>query len=112
MTEESIQSNFFETEYLKADLKGRSVRGGAITVAAQWTKFCIQMASTIVLARLLTPQDFGLITMVRVVISFVTRFKDMWLSVATVQKAENTQEVSRAVTIYNDKHSYTIYYAI
>ena len=31
MAEESFQNNFFDTEYLKADLKGRSVRGGAVT---------------------------------------------------------------------------------
>jgi len=88
LAEESLQNNFFDTEYLKADLKGRSVRGGAITIAAQWTRFCFQMASMIVLARLLTPQDFGLIAMVMVVTGFVTRFKDMGLSLATVQRAE------------------------
>ncbi|MGB2864411.1 MAG: oligosaccharide flippase family protein, partial [Sedimentisphaerales bacterium] len=88
MAEESLQNNFFDTEYLKADLKGRSVRGGAVTMGAQWAKFCLQMASMVVLARLLTPQDFGLIAMVMVVTGFVTRFKDMGLSLATVQKAE------------------------
>jgi len=88
LAEKSFQNNFFDTEYLKADLKGRSVRGGAVTIGAQWAKFCLQMASTVVLARLLTPQDFGLIAMVMVVTGFVTRFKDMGLSLATVQKAE------------------------
>jgi len=88
LAEESLQNNFFDTEYLKADLKGRSVRGGAVTMGAQWAKFCLQMASTVILARLLTPQDFGLIAMVMVVTGFVARFKDMGLSEATVQKAE------------------------
>ncbi|MHC4207446.1 MAG: oligosaccharide flippase family protein, partial [Planctomycetota bacterium] len=88
MAEESLQNNFFNTEYLKADLKGRSVRGGAVTIAAQWIKFCLQMASMVVLARLLTPQDFGLIAMVMVVTNFVTMFKDMGLSSATIQKTE------------------------
>lgn len=46
------------------------------------------MASTVVLARLLTPQDFGLIAMVTAVTGFVVMFKDMGLSMATVQKAE------------------------
>jgi PST family polysaccharide transporter len=41
-----------------------------------------------VLARLLTPQDFGLIAMVTAVTGFVTMFKNMGLSKATVQKAE------------------------
>ncbi len=48
MAEESLQNNFFDTEYLKADLKGRSVRGGAATIAAQGAKFFLQMGSTVV----------------------------------------------------------------
>jgi len=36
------QDTFFDTEYLKADLKGRSVRGGAVTMAAQGVKFFLQ----------------------------------------------------------------------
>jgi len=88
LAEESLQNNFFDTEYLKVDLKGRSVRGGAVTMAAQGLKFFLQMGSTVVLARLLTPQDFGLIAMVTAVTGFVVMFKDMGLSMATVQKAE------------------------
>ncbi|MFC1542116.1 lipopolysaccharide biosynthesis protein, partial [Candidatus Latescibacterota bacterium] len=41
-----------------------------------------------VLARLLTPEDFGLIAMVAAVTGFVMMFKDMGLSMATVQRAE------------------------
>ena len=88
MAEESLQNNFFDTEYLKTNLKGRSVRGGAVTMAAQGVRFVLQMGSTVVLARLLTPQDFGLIAMVTAVTGFVVMFKDMGLSMATVQKAE------------------------
>jgi len=80
--------NYFDTEYLKADLKGRSVRGGAVTMAAQAARFLLQMGSTIVLTRLLTPQDFALIAMVTAATGFVMIFKDMDLSMETVQKAE------------------------
>jgi PST family polysaccharide transporter len=79
---------FFATEHLKADLKGRSVRGGAVTVAAQGAQFFLRMGSTVVLARLLTPQDYGLIAMVIAVTGFILMFKDMGLSMATVQKDE------------------------
>ncbi|TKJ38342.1 MAG: lipopolysaccharide biosynthesis protein [Planctomycetes bacterium B3_Pla] len=57
-------------------------------MAAQGVRFFLQMGSTVVLARLLTPQDFGLIAMVAAVTGFVAMFKDMGLSMATVQKAE------------------------
>jgi PST family polysaccharide transporter len=60
LAEESFQNNFFDTGYLKADLKGRSVRGGAVTMAAQGAAFFLGMASTVVLARLLRPHDYGL----------------------------------------------------
>jgi len=88
LAEESFQNNFFDTEYLKADLKGRSVRSGAVTIAAQGVWFFLQIGSMVVLARLLTPQDFGLIAMVTAVTGFVATFKSMGLSMATVQKAE------------------------
>ncbi|MCK4787550.1 MAG: lipopolysaccharide biosynthesis protein [Desulfobacteraceae bacterium] len=82
------QDKFFDTEYLKTDLKGRSVRGGAVTMGAQVGKFTLQMTSIIVLARLLTPKDFGLVAMVTAITSFVALFKEMGLSMATVQRAE------------------------
>ena len=78
----------FGTDHLKTDLKGRSVRGGAVTLFAQLCKFVLQMGSTVILARLLTPQDYGLIGMVTAVTGFVSLFKDMGLSMATIQKAE------------------------
>ncbi len=86
---------YFNTEHLKADLKGRSVRGGAVTMAAQICKFVLQMGSTVVLARLLLPEDYGLIGMVTVIINFAGLFKDLGLSTATIQKAEiNHKQVS------------------
>jgi PST family polysaccharide transporter len=80
----------FRTDHLTATLKSRSARGSAVTVAAQGIKFIVSMSSTIVLARLLTPQDYGLIGMVIVIIGFISMFKDLGLSLATVQRAEIT----------------------
>jgi O-antigen/teichoic acid export membrane protein len=86
---------YFRTDHLKADLKSRSVRGGAFTMIAQIFKFSLNLISNTVLARLLTPQDYGLIGMVTAVTGFVLLFKDLGLSMATVQKEEiNHQQVS------------------
>ncbi len=79
---------FFSTEHLKTDLKGRSIRGGAVTIAAQGVRFIMQMGSTVVLARLLTPQDFGLIAMVAALTNFALQFKNLGLSTATIQKED------------------------
>ena len=43
-----------------------------------------------VLARLLAPQEFGLVAMVTVVMDFLRIFQDMGLSTATVQRQEIT----------------------
>ncbi len=95
LVSEEKSNGFFDTEYLKTDLKGRSVRGGAITVFSQGCKFVLQTGSTVVLARLLTPADFGLIAMVTAVTGFAMMFSDLGLSTATVQKAKiNNDQIS------------------
>jgi PST family polysaccharide transporter len=48
------------------------------------------MVSTMILARLLTPRDFGLVAMVTTVTSFLGVFKDAGLSIATVQRERIT----------------------
>lgn len=85
----------FRTDHLKTDIKGRSIRGGAVMLIAQVCKFVFQMGSTAILGRLLTPQDYGLVGMVAAVTGFVSLFKDMGLSTATIQKAEiNHRQIS------------------
>ena len=74
------------------DLRGRSVRGGAVTFASQAARFVLKMGSTAVLARLLVPADFGLVAMVTVVTGFVELFKDAGLSMATVQRKTVSHE--------------------
>ncbi|MBE9004341.1 lipopolysaccharide biosynthesis protein [Fortiea sp. LEGE XX443] len=94
-TSSDKKDQYFRTEHLKSDLKVRSVRGGAITLFAQGLKFVLNVASNIVLARLLTPGDYGLVGMVTAITGFVTIFRDLGLSMATVQKEEiNHEQVS------------------
>ncbi len=89
------RERFFRTDHLKADLAGRTARGGAVMVAAQGTKFVVNMASAVVLARLLTPQDYGLVAMVAVFTNFTHLFRNLGLSAATMQRAEvSSRQVS------------------
>ena len=74
------------TDHLMPDLKGRTISGAFITIAAQGAQFVLGLGSIIVLARLLTPTDFGLYGMVMVVIGYLRVFKDAGLSTATVQR--------------------------
>ena len=74
------------------DLKRTSVEGGLVTVCAQGARFVLQTATTIVLARLLSPEDFGLQGMVVALTGFLGLFRDAGLGTATVQRPEVTQE--------------------
>jgi PST family polysaccharide transporter len=82
---------FLSTDHLQGQLRARSTRGGLATISGQGVQFVVQMAATMILARLLTPQDFGLVGMATVIIGFVGLFKDLGLSQATVQRDEVTQ---------------------
>lgn len=86
---------FFSTAHLNPDIKRIAVRGGAITSIAQVAKQVLTIASTVILARILTPQDYGLVAMVTAVTGFISLFKDMGLSMATIQRPEiNHEQVS------------------
>jgi O-antigen/teichoic acid export membrane protein len=68
------------------------VAGFQSSVNAKRCQFALQMASTMVLARLLTPADYGLIAMVSAVTGFLGMFSSMGLSTATIQRAEVTHD--------------------
>ncbi|MBK1832282.1 lipopolysaccharide biosynthesis protein [Verrucomicrobiaceae bacterium R5-34] len=73
-------------------IKRKSVRGGFIIFASQLINVFVQIASIIVLARLLTPEDYGLIGMVIAVTAFAQLFKDLGLSSAVIQTKSITEE--------------------
>lgn len=87
--------DLLSTAHLHADLKGRSVRGGLMTLSSQGAQFVMQSVSTVVLARLLTPADFGLVAMVTAITGLGQAFADFGLSEATIQRQEiNHEQVS------------------
>ncbi|MEN1681509.1 MAG: lipopolysaccharide biosynthesis protein [Planctomycetota bacterium] len=87
--------DYFSKQSLRSDLKGRSLRGGMVTGAAQVTKVVIGLAVIPLMARLLEKADFGLVAMVSVFTGLATMFVDAGLSMATVQREEiNHRQVS------------------
>ncbi len=91
-TDNHQRDPLFETDHLRDDFRGRTVRGGTITIAAEAIKFIITMGSLPILARLLSPDDYGLIAMVMVIASLATEFTHMGLSAATIQQKDITRE--------------------
>jgi O-antigen/teichoic acid export membrane protein len=73
-------------------LKRKSVRGGVVAVSAQGGKLVLQVATMMLLARLLSAEDFGLQGMATVLTGFLGIFREAGLGAATVQRLEVTHE--------------------
>lgn len=86
------QDRFFRTDHLTKNLSRRSVRGAASTSLGQGAQFSIQIVGAGILARLLTPEDFGLVAMTAIATGLLTVFKDAGLASATIQRAEINHE--------------------
>lgn len=82
----------FDTSAVSQDLRNRTVRGGVATILFQGIGFVLKLISTFALARLISPNDFGIFTMATALTGFVTLFKDGGLSMATVQRSEVTHD--------------------
>jgi len=91
-TEEKGRRNVVFENTNADQLKRKSVRGGAVTLISQGLKFVLTTGSTMILARLLTPEDFGLQGMVLALTGAVGLFSDIGLSMATVQREVITHE--------------------
>ncbi len=89
---ENKKNSFFDTEKFKGDMKQRAIKGGIITSLSQGILFLLGMTSTVVLARMLMPEHFGLIGMVMAITVLIERFQDIGLGDAIVQKKEITHE--------------------
>lgn len=103
---------FFEVEHLKGDLKGRAVRGGIATIFSRSTDFAIQTIGTFILARILVPEDFGLVAMVSALTGFFSLFTDLGLTDATVQSEKLNHEQVSTLFWVNVTFSFSIFLLI
>src|ERR1700733_5861117 len=72
----NVYESHLATGHLLKDLRRHTISSGVVTAGAQGVQFILNLASTMVLARLLLPQDFGLVAMVTTVMGFFRIFKD------------------------------------
>lgn len=86
----TASDKYFRTDHLRENLGGRTARGGVLAITSQALKFVITIGATSVMARLLSPNDYGLIGMVAFVTAFLATYKDLGLSAATIQRPEIT----------------------
>lgn len=73
----------------------RGARGASVTILGQVLKSLIQFASTVVLSRLLAPDQFGLIAMVAVFVAFGETIRDFGMTLIGLQRKDlSDQEAS------------------
>ena len=81
---------YFEDHKESTDLGRRALRGGIVSVAMQYGNGVLQILAAVVLARLLTPADFGLVAIITVLTSFAPLLIDFGLGDATTQRSKIT----------------------
>ncbi|WP_019507045.1 lipopolysaccharide biosynthesis protein [Pleurocapsa sp. PCC 7319] len=85
MSQKPCQQHF-NTDELSANLKQKSIQSGLITFASQPLKLILGIGSTAILARLLTPEDFGLLAMITPLFLLVDSLSNFGLETAVIQK--------------------------
>ncbi len=74
------------------DLKEKTIRGGLARISAQVASFVLRIGSLMVLARQLSPKDFGLVGMATAFTGVLSLFRDFGLGAAAVQRSDVTDE--------------------
>jgi PST family polysaccharide transporter len=74
-----------------------AVNGGVYLAITQVSRLILTTISAIVLARLLSPDDYGVVAMAAPVLSFIMMFQDLGLSAATIQRPTVSQTQSAAL---------------
>jgi PST family polysaccharide transporter len=69
----------------RTDLGRVAARGAGVTLAGQGARILLQLASVTVLARLLSPEDYGLLAVGLIVVGIGEVFRDLGLSTAAIR---------------------------
>src|SRR5690606_22822899 len=68
------------------------LRGAVLTVGMRWTDRLIGLVSTLILARLLVPEDIGIIAMSSMVVALADMLLDLGVAAALIQNRDATRE--------------------
>jgi lipopolysaccharide exporter len=78
-------------------LKFKTVSGIKWSTISQVGRQGTQLLTTVILARLLTPSDFGLVGMAMVIVGFIGIFKDLGTSAAIIQRKELSESLLTSI---------------
>lgn len=83
-----IRPDLFDTPKPPKNLRRSSVRGASMVSASRAGSLILRFGSTAILARILAPEDYGLVAMTAVVSGFFGMFMDVGLTAATIQREQ------------------------
>jgi O-antigen/teichoic acid export membrane protein len=69
------------------------VRGSFWAILMRWSLRAVGLVSTMILARLLTPQDFGIVAMGSMVLGFLTLFSELGVDGFVIRSRDATREL-------------------
>ncbi|MER8974430.1 lipopolysaccharide biosynthesis protein [Mesorhizobium sp. M0800] len=98
---DASKGSVLSSEHLTRDLGRRTASGGIIALCAQALILLTQVGYMALMARLLQPDDFGLVAMAASVTAFVGVFADLGLSMVTIQRKEVDQDTVSALFFVN-----------
>jgi polysaccharide transporter, PST family len=78
-------------------IKRSTITGGSVVLASQATKFAIAMITVAIMARILTPSDYGLFALLLIIVNFFAVLNNFGLSSATVQRTSLTSHEASAM---------------
>ena len=93
----------------KESLKNKTVKGISWSAVEKFSGHGIQFLVTLVIARILTPKDFGLVGMMAVFIAIAQALVDSGFSQALIRKQDRTQADNCTVFYFNIVISVVIY---
>ena len=97
------------TDKSKKDLRQKAVKGVVWTALQKYSTMLIQFVSGIILARLLTPQDYGCIGMLLIFMLLAESFIDGGFGSALIQKKNPTQTDYSTIFYWNISLSVVLY---
>ena len=86
---------------MNADLKQKTIKGVIWSLVQRFGVMTISFCTNLVLARLLTPDDYGVIGMLMIFISISNTFIDGGFGTALIQKKDPTQEDYSTIFFWN-----------
>ena len=85
LTQVPLRFNLMQHNSDSIPLRSRLARGSVWMVGMRWSIRLLGFISTIIVARVLTPEDFGVVAMASLVVLFLTVFSDVGIDLALIR---------------------------